>query len=54
MTNRVDKMDASSQPEKKMDARPGPKVRLPRRPSYDRVIENIDKWVNSSGLQKPT
>jgi hypothetical protein len=31
-----------------------PKPRPPRRPSYDRVIENIDKWVNSSGLQKPT
>jgi hypothetical protein len=26
----------------------------PRRPSYERVIENIEKWANSSGLQKPT
>ncbi|MGQ0683505.1 hypothetical protein [Bradyrhizobium sp.] len=26
----------------------------PRRPSYDRIAENIEKWVNSSGLQKPT
>lgn len=26
----------------------------PRRPSHDRVIENIEKWANSSGLQKPT
>jgi len=27
---------------------------LPRRPSYQRVVENIEKWANSSGLQKPT
>jgi len=26
----------------------------PRRPSYQRVVENIEKWANSSGLQKPT
>ncbi len=26
---------------------------LPRRPSYDKVVENIDKWANSGGLQKP-
>jgi hypothetical protein len=26
---------------------------LPRRPSYEKVAENIDKWANSSGLQKP-
>jgi len=26
---------------------------LPRRPSYDKVVEDIDKWANSSGLQKP-
>ena len=38
----------------KTDAPPKPKAQSPRRPSYDRVIENIDKWVNSSGLQKPT
>ena len=53
MADRTEKMDASPQPEK-MDARFGPRARPPRRPSYDRVIENIDKWVNSSGLQKPT
>ena len=44
MTDRTEKMDTS----------PKPKPRPPRRPSYDRVIENIDKWINSSGLQKPT
>jgi hypothetical protein len=27
---------------------------LPRRPSYDQVAENLEKWVNSSGLKKPT
>jgi hypothetical protein len=26
----------------------------PRRPSHERVIENLDKWANSSGLQPPT
>jgi len=27
---------------------------LPRRRSYEKLVENIEKWVNSSGLQKPT
>ena len=26
---------------------------LPRRPSYDKVVEDIDKWTSSSGLQRP-
>jgi hypothetical protein len=26
---------------------------LPSRPSYDKVVEDIDKWTNSSGLQRP-
>ena len=26
---------------------------LPRRPSYEKVAEEIDKWANSPGLQKP-
>jgi len=51
MTDRTEK--TSAQPEK-MDASPRQKPPSRRRPSYDRVIENIDKWVNSSGLQKPT
>jgi hypothetical protein len=25
----------------------------PRRPSFERVAENIDKWANSPGLQRP-
>jgi hypothetical protein len=53
MTDRTEKTGVSAQPEKS-DTSPGPKVRPARRPSYDRVVENIDKWVNSSGLQKPT
>jgi len=44
MTDRTEKTDTPSKP----TAPP------PRRPSYDRVIENIDKWINSSGLKKPT
>jgi hypothetical protein len=27
---------------------------LPRRRSYEKVVEDIEKWINSSGLQKPT
>jgi hypothetical protein len=26
---------------------------LPKRSSYEKVIEEIDKWANSAGLQKP-
>ena len=25
----------------------------PNRPSYERLIENLDKWVTSPGLQPP-
>jgi hypothetical protein len=25
----------------------------PSRPSHERVIENLDKWANSPGLQPP-
>ena len=30
-----------------------PKDPKPRRPSYDNVARNIEKWANSAGLQKP-
>lgn len=30
------------------------KAPKPRRPSHERVIENIDRWANSSGLRPPT
>jgi len=26
---------------------------LPQRPSYEKVVEDIDRWANSSGLQRP-
>jgi hypothetical protein len=25
----------------------------PRRPSHEKVVENLDKWANSPGLQPP-
>jgi hypothetical protein len=31
-----------------------PKAPKPRRPSHEEVIENLDRWANSSGLQPPT
>ena len=48
MTDKADKIEMTIQLAKPME-RP-----LPRRPSYERVVENIEKWANSSGLQKPT
>ena len=44
MTDKTEKTGTSSKT----------RERPPRRPSYDRVVENIDRWINSSGLQKPT
>jgi hypothetical protein len=29
------------------------KTRPPMRPSYEKVIENLDKWATSPGLQPP-
>jgi hypothetical protein len=31
-----------------------PKAPKPRRPSHERVIDNIDLWANSAGLQPPS
>jgi hypothetical protein len=33
--------------------RKGKELPLPQRPSYERALENIDRWANSPGLQKP-
>jgi len=44
MTDKADKTDTP----RKATQRP------PRRPSYEKVVENIDRWISSSGLQKPT
>jgi hypothetical protein len=30
-----------------------PKAPEPRRPSHQKVIENLDRWANSPGLQPP-
>jgi len=30
-----------------------PKAPKPRRPSHAKVIENLDRWANSPGLQPP-
>jgi hypothetical protein len=46
MTDAPDKMEVPQR------AKEPPPPR--RRPSYDRVAENIEKWANSSGLKKPT
>ena len=29
------------------------KPSLPRRPSYEKVVQDIEKWANSTGLQRP-
>jgi hypothetical protein len=44
----TDKLEKIELPAKSKERPP------PRRPSYQRVVENIEKWANSSGLQKPT
>jgi hypothetical protein len=30
-----------------------PKDKPPTRPSHEKVVENVDKWANSPGLQPP-
>ena len=30
-----------------------PNAPKPRRPGHQKVIENLDRWANSSGLQPP-
>ena len=34
-------------------SRPPKDSRPPVRPSHERVLENLDKWANSPGLQPP-
>jgi len=32
----------------------GPKdQKIPSRPSHEKVLENLDRWANSPGLQPP-
>ena len=44
----------TDQADRKQQRPSKPNERPPRRPSYEKVVENIDQWINSSGLQKPT
>jgi hypothetical protein len=44
MTDKTDKIEMALKPKA---------LPLPRRPSYERTVEDIEKWANSSGLQKP-
>jgi hypothetical protein len=48
MTARTDKSPQVDRSAKPKD------LPLPRRPSYERVVECIEQWISSSGLQKPT
>jgi hypothetical protein len=34
--------------------RKGMQPSLPRRPSYEKAVQEIEKWANSSGLQRPS
>jgi hypothetical protein len=43
----IDKTETVEIPRKSMQPS------LPRRPSYEKVVKEIDKWANSSGLQRP-
>lgn len=44
MTQKPDRVDMPRKPRE---------LPLPRRPSYERTVEDIEKWASSSGLQKP-
>ena len=38
---------------RKLSEERGPPPPPPRRPSHANVIENLDRWANSLGLQPP-
>jgi hypothetical protein len=47
---------AMNQETKQSQTAPAPneqKSAKPRRPSHEKVVEEIDKWANSPGLQPP-
>jgi hypothetical protein len=50
----TEKTDKRKMPKNPTDSRDFRELPLPRRPSYEKLLENIEKWANSSGLQKPT
>jgi hypothetical protein len=39
--------ETKQQPRKPKDSNP------PTRPSHEKIVENVDKWANSPGLQPP-
>jgi len=47
----IDKNDKTGKTGEPWQAKEPP---LPRRPSYEQLLENIEKWANSRGLQRPT
>ena len=48
----IDGIERPGKPEK-LSLKPPPYLQLPERPSFERAIEDIEKWANSSGLRKP-
>jgi hypothetical protein len=45
MTEKTSRIEPSRKPKE---------LPLPRRPSYENTVANIEKWANSGGLQKPS
>jgi hypothetical protein len=47
MTDKTEKTGKTGEPRKPKE------LPLQRRASYEQVLENIEKWANSRGLQRP-
>lgn len=45
-------MIGNPKPPRKPPDKPG--APAPGRPSHERIIEELDRWINSPGLQPPT
>lgn len=54
MAYEIHETEQNAKSEKRDAPRRSMQPSLPRRPSYEKVAENIDRWANSGGLQKPT
>lgn len=48
MTDKINKSEKIEVPRRALQPS------LPKRPSYEKVVEDIEKWAHSSGLQKPS
>jgi hypothetical protein len=44
----------TDKPEKTEAPRRTMQQSLPKRPSYEKLIEDVEKWTSSPGLQRPT